>query len=182
MIAFHTATTINGFLADPDDSLDWLFAIPGETPSEEAFMAGVTVLAMGSHTYEWVLAHENLLAEPAKWQGFFGDRITYVFTTRDLPIPAGADVRLVRGPVPERLPAITDAAGAGDVWVQGGGDLVGQFLDAGALDEIVLSIAPVFLAAGRPLLPRDVYWDRLRLREARQVGDFAHLTYAVTHP
>jgi dihydrofolate reductase len=179
-IAFHTATTINGFLADQTDSLDWLFAIPGEQPDEAAFMEGVTVLVMGSTTYEWILRAENLLAEPAKWQGYFGARPTFVFTTRTHPIPAGADVRFVSGPVPGHLRTILDAAGTGTVWVQGGGDLVGQFLDADALDEIVLSIAPVFLAQGRPLLPRGVYWDRLRLRDARQVGEFAVLTYAVS--
>jgi dihydrofolate reductase len=134
----------------------------------------------GSTTYEWVLEHERLMDEPAKWHQYFGDKPTFVFTTRDLPIPAGADVRLVSGSVDAVLPAIRDAAGGGDIWVVGGGDLAGQFLDAGALDEIALSVAPVALTGGAPLLPRRVESDRLRLVSASAIGQFARLIYAVT--
>lgn len=143
-------------------------------------MDDVTVLVVGRTTYDWVLRHENLLAEPARWQAYFGDRPTFVFSSRPLDVPRGADVRRLSGPVTEALPQIVDAAGAGVVWVQGGGDLAGQFLDADALDQIVLSVAPVTLASGRPLLPRDLTWDRLRLREASKVGDFAYLSYDVS--
>lgn len=67
---------------------------------------------------------------------FHGDRPTFVFTTRDLPAPAGADIRFVRGSVAEVFPEIRAAAGDGDIWIVGGGDLAGQFSDAGALDEV----------------------------------------------
>jgi len=63
--------------------------------------------------------------------------------------------------------------------VVGGGDLAGQFLDAGALDEIALSVAPVALTAGAPLFPRRVESDRLRLVSASAVGQFARLVYRV---
>jgi dihydrofolate reductase len=75
--------------------------------------------------------------------------------------------------------AIGEAAGQGAVWLQGGGDLVGQFLDAGALNEIQVSIAPALLAAGAPLLPRDIGPGRLRLKAAAAVGQFVHATYEV---
>ena len=176
---FHTATTANGYLATPDDSLAWLFEVQGEEPDLSGFMAAVTVLVVGATTYEWLLREENLLAEPAKWAGYFGAKPMFVFTTRTLAAPEGADVRFVGGPVADNLPALREAAGDGTVWVQGGGDLAGQFLDAGALDEIVLDVAPVFLAGGRPLLPREVRCDRLHLASAEKVGQFAVLTYAV---
>ncbi len=102
-----------------------------------------------------------------------------MFTTRSLTTPEGADVRFVSGPVADALPAIRAAAGEGDVWVVGGGDLAGQFLDAGALDEIALSVAPVFLTGGAPLLPRRLTSDRLRLLSAHATGQFARLVYAV---
>ena len=57
-----------------------------------------------------------------------------------------------------------------DVWIVGGGDLVGQFADAGHLDEIRVSVAPVTLASGKPLLPRRLESDRLTLESVRQVG------------
>ena len=179
-IVFDTATSINGWIADEDNSLAWLFAVDGgEHPDEGLFPTGASVLVEGSTTYEWILAEQDLLANPEKWHDFHGDRPTFVFTTRDLPVPDGADVRFVSGSVADALPAIRDAAGDGDIWVVGGGDLAGQFLDVGALDELALSVAPVALTGGAPLFPRRVESDRLRLVSATAVGQFARLVYAV---
>lgn len=180
-IVFDTATSINGWIADEENSLGWLFAVEGgEEPAEGLVPGAASVMVEGSTTYLWVLNDQDLLAHPEKWREFFGDKPTFVFTTRDLPRPEGADVRFVSGPVSDALPAIREAAGTGDIWVAGGGDLAGQFLDAGALDEIALSIAPVTLTGGAPLLQRRVESDRLRLVSATQVGQFARLVYAVT--
>lgn len=180
-ILFDTATTINGWIADEQNSLAWLFAVEGgEAPDDELMPQGVTAMVEGSTTYEWVLDESDLLAHPEKWREFHGERPVFVFTTRRLPVPEGADVRFVSGPVADVLPAIREAAGEGDIWVVGGGDLAGQFLDAGALDQIALSIAPVALPGGAPLLPRRVESDRLKLLSARAVGQFARLVYEVT--
>ena len=179
-ILFDTATTINGFIADENNSLAWLFAVEnGEHPDEGLFPSTANVMVEGSTTYEWVLAESDILANPEKWTEFHGDRPTFVFTTRQLPSPAGADIRFVSGSVADALPAIGEAAGDGDIWVVGGGDLAGQFLDAGALDEIAISVAPVALNGGAPLFPRRVESDRLRLVSAEKVGQFARLVYSV---
>ena len=179
-ILFDTATTINGWIADSDNSLAWLFAVDGgDHPDEGLFPAGAPVLVEGSTTYEWVLAESDILNHPEKWREFHGDRPTFVFSTRDHPVPDGADVRFVRGPVADALPEIRDAAGDGDIWVVGGGDLAGQFLDADALDRIALSVAPVALDSGAPLFPRRVESDRLMLVSAEKVGQFARLVYDV---
>lgn len=182
-VIYNTATSVSGYIADERNSLAWLFAVDAtERPDHDAFLAGITVLVSGSTTYEWVLREEDLLAHPEKWPAYYGDRPQYVFTTRDLPVPAGADVRFVRGPVTDALPAIRAAAADGDVWLVGGGDLAGQFLDAGALDEVQLSVAPAALTGGAPVLPRTVGPDRLRLRDVERFGQFAHLTYDVLPP
>jgi dihydrofolate reductase len=177
---FDTATTLNGWIADRDNSLGWLFSVPGGTePDPELLPQAATVMVEGSTTYEWVLANSDLLAHPERWREFHGERPTFVFTTRELPTPAGADVRFVRGPVADALPAIREAAGEGDVWVIGGGELAGQFFDAGALDQLALSVAPVALDGGAPLLPRRIESDRMRLVSAAQHGQFARLIYAI---
>jgi dihydrofolate reductase len=179
-VIYNTATSLSGYIADEENSLAWLFAVDSESqPDHDAFLAGITVLVSGSTTYEWVLREEDLVAHPEKWPGYYGDRPQFVFTTRDLPVPEGADVRFVRGSVAEVLPAIREAAGDGDVWVVGGGDLAGQFLDAGALDEVQVSVAPAALTGGAPLLPRRAGPDRLHLRDVERYGQFAHLTYDV---
>jgi dihydrofolate reductase len=134
----------------------------------------------GSTTYRWVLEHENLLAEPEKWQSFYGDRLTYVFSTRsDLPLVPGADIRVVNGSVAAIADELRAAAGDKDVWIVGGGDLAGQFDEAGLLDEVRLSVAAVTLGSGAPLLPRRIESSRLRLEAVEQVGQFAELRYAV---
>lgn len=174
---FYTATTLNGFLADEADSLQWLFDVPGATEAEdgvEEFLAGVETLVMGSSTYEWLLRELNLLDDPEAWP--YGGRKTWVFSSRDLPVPAGLNIEVVDGPVSALLPRF----GAGDVWIMGGGDLAGQFLDAGALTKITLTMAPAFLAAGKPLLPRNLLSDRLQLRGATKKGQFVELAFDVT--
>jgi dihydrofolate reductase len=71
------------------------------------------------------------------------------------------------------------AAGDRNVWIVGGGDLAGQFADAGLLDEVIVSIAPVTLGAGAPLLPRRI---ELRLEELGRNGDFVAARFSVVRP
>ncbi|MHA7264394.1 dihydrofolate reductase family protein [Arthrobacter sp. TMN-37] len=179
-VIYNTATSLNGFIADESNSLAWLFAAEAPDPSlHERFLSGIGVLVQGSTTYEWVLREEKLLEAPEKWPAYFGPRPTFVFTSRTLPVPRGADVRFVSGSVEAAYPRLVEAAGGKDIWVVGGGDLAGQFLDSGHLDEIQLSVAPAALTGGAPVLPRKVNPDALVLREATQQGQFAQLIYDV---
>lgn len=177
---YNTSTSLNGFIADGQNSLDWLFAVDADAaPDIASFMDSIGVFVEGSSTYEWVLAAEGLLENPEKWQQFYGSKPTYVFTSRTLPVPDGVNVRFVQGPVSGFLSELREAAAGKDVWIIGGGELAGQFLDAGSLDQVILSVAPVALDSGAPLLPRTVGSDRLTLTDARAFGQFAQLTYAV---
>ena len=179
-IVFDTATTVNGWIADEHHSLEWLFAVPGgDNPAPELSPPDAPVLVMGSTTYEWVVRQEDAVAQPEKWRAAFGDKVVFVFTRRSLATPAGASVQLVAGDVAEHLPRIRQVAAGGDIWIVGGGDLAGQFADAGALNEIALSVAPVALRGGAPLLPRRLESNRLTLVSATQVGQFARLIYRV---
>jgi dihydrofolate reductase len=179
-IIYNTASTLNGFIADSNNNLRWLFDVEhDESDAHETFMRDISVLVEGSTTYEWVLREQDLLAQPGQWQHFYGDRPTFVFTTRTLPVPDDADVCFVRGTVANALPQLREAATEGNIWVVGGGDLAGQFLDIDALDEIQVSIAPVVLETGAPLLPRRVESARLRLSNMQKRGQFVHITYGV---
>ncbi|MCW2823561.1 MAG: deaminase [Aeromicrobium sp.] len=182
---YNTATTLDGFLATPDNSLDWLFAVEGSDDAESsfpAFLDGIGAMAMGSTTYEWLLAHEALVDEPQKWREWYAERPTWVFTHRELPVVPDADIRFTSDDVRTVHAAMVDAAGPRDVWLMGGGDLVGQFADAGLLDQITATVAPVTLGSGAPLLPRVIGSDRLRLVSVEQRGQFAELRYAVGAP
>ncbi len=178
---YYTATTLDGFIADPNNSLEWLFSRKQDKDGAMnygAFIADVGAIAMGSTTYEWLLDHEFSGKDIADWKWPY-DIPGWVFTHRQLPVVPDAAIEFVSGdvvPVHEKLVA---AAGGRNVWIVGGGDLVGQFADAGLLDEVIVSIAPVTLGAGAPLLPRRI---ELQLEELGRNGDFACARYSVVRP
>lgn len=122
------------FIADTDNSLAWLFAVEHDEDQQgqhEHFLQGIGILVKGATTYERVLREADLLAHPEKWHGYYGDRPTFVFTTRELPRPAGVDVRFMAGRPEDALAAIRAAAAGGDIWRVGGGDLAGSSLTQG---------------------------------------------------
>ena len=180
---YYTATSIDGFIADEHGSLDWLFQVPAGDDDEgheerfARFLRDVGAMAMGSTTYEWVLEHDQLLEHPEKWGGYYGDTPCWVFSHRELPAIAGANLRFVKGDVASTHQAMVEAAGGKNIWLVGGGDLVGQFADEGLLDEIQLSIAPVTLGAGAPLLPRRLLSSDLTLVSVERQGQFVAVTY-----
>jgi dihydrofolate reductase len=179
---YYTATTLDGFIADADNSLDWLFEVDrGPDPDDDyrEFFAGVGAMAMGATTYEWILAHEDLVGSPERWQGYYGATPCWVFTHRELPAIPGASLFFVQGDVAAVHDEMTRAANGRNIWLVGGGDLVGQFADRGLLDEIIVGIAPVTLGAGAPLLPRRLTASQLELVNVQGRGQFARLTYRV---
>ena len=185
---YYTATSIDGFIADADNSLDWLLEADSRSGGADeqgatefaAFFAEVGAFAMGATTYEWVLDHEDLLHHPQKWTDVYGDVPAWVFTHRQLPTIPGARITWASGDVRPVHDAMTAAAGGKNIWVVGGGDLAGMFADASLLDELVLGVTPVTLGAGAPLLPRRLTSDRLSLVDVERRGQFAYLTYAVS--
>jgi dihydrofolate reductase len=173
---YFTASSVDGFIADPEGSLSWLLTrdVDADGPMGYArFLAErVGALVMGSTTYDWLLDHELQGDLTRPWPY---DLPSWVLSTRDLRRVSG-DVRLARGPVADLHAEMAAAAGDRDVWVVGGGDLAGQFADAGLLDELWVQYAPVSLGAGAPLLPRRL---ELRLEEVVRNRDFACARYTV---
>lgn len=146
---YFTATSLDGFLATEDDSLDWLFTLGSlEESSYPAFIAQVGALAMGSSTYEWMLRNADAVrAETGSAWPY--TQPAWVFSSRHL-------------------------------WVVGGGDLAGQFYDAGLLDELILQVGSVTLGRGKPLFPRRLPGTALRLLDAQPLGTgMVELRYAV---
>lgn len=178
---FYGAASLDGFLATADDNIDWLLQFGNEASSYAAFIAEVGALAMGAATYEWLLRQHVRPNTPAA-QPWPYAQPTWVFTHRSLPTVPGADVRFACGDVAPVHTAMRAAAGDRNIWIVGGGELLGQFHDAGLLDELIVQITPVTLGAGKPLLPRAIHTPPLRLLSAERVGDaFVELRYAVPH-
>lgn len=160
---YYTATSLDGFLATDDDSVDFLNQFPEPEDTFTPFLKTIDSIAMGSATYEFNLRYVKAgnpwpFAQPV-----------WVFTSRTLPIPPGADVRFASD---------IQAAHAempGNVWVCGGGGLATQFHDAGLLDELVITVVSCTLGAGKPLFPAVA---KFKLVSARSLGEgFVELRY-----
>lgn len=176
---YYTATSLDGFIAGRNNSLDWLLQFGEAGSTYPDFIAGVGALAMGSTTYEWLVSHEfGASAErQPKWPY---EQPAWVFSSRTLPGFPGADIRFVRGDVRPVHRAMTEAAAGKNIWLVGGGELVGQFHDHGLLDELIIQVAPVTLGGGAPLLPRAIVTPPLRLVSVAPMDEaFAELRYSV---
>lgn len=171
---YMTATSVDGFIADEKNSLDWLFAADGgEAESDtEDFIATAGAILMGATTYEWIVDHEKVESWPYSAP-------TWVLTHRDLPRVEG-EVRFAEADGDDELRALhqkmVEAADGRDVWLVGGGRIAADLARLGLLDVVDVSLAPVTLGAGAPLLA-----GRIGLRPVKVslAGDFACLRYEV---
>jgi len=177
---YYTATSLDGFIATEDDSLEWLFALGDLSDSSyPEFISEVGALAMGSATYEWMIRNAEKLSQEtgSSWPY---SQPTWVFTSRDLSTIDGADVRFATGGVDQFHREMQSVAGTKNIWIVGGGDLAGQFYDAGLLDELIVQIGSVTLGKGKPLFPRRVLSPNLILKSVKQMGaSMAEFRYEV---
>ncbi len=176
---YYTATSIDGFIADEHNSLDWLMQFgDGSGEHYERFIADVGAIVMGSTTYQWVLDH-HIFADPGETKDWPYQQPCWVLTHRDLPRLENADIRFAQGAVGDIHAKLAAAAADKNIWVVGGGELAGQFLDAGLLDDVMLGIAPVALGAGAPVLPRRVATPPLTLVSSGIDGPFVNVHYEI---
>jgi dihydrofolate reductase len=170
---YYCASTLDGFIAETDDTIDWLqkyegsFEGDGVEPIKGAydrFYEGVGALVMGSATYEFVLGE---LAEGGEWS--YKGKPTWVLSSRDLPKPGGeeVDVRIVNAKVPDLYDEMIAAAGERSLWVVGGGNVASQFADASLLDELLVTVVPVVLGEGKPLFDRRLPGGPMQLAGTR---------------
>ncbi|QLQ02043.1 MAG: dihydrofolate reductase [Thiobacillus sp.] len=177
---YYAATSLDGFIATENDSLDWLFPLGDlNSSSYPAFIADVGALAMGSATYEWMVRNaEKLASETGSAWPY--TQPAWVFSSRRLPIIDGANIRFVNGKVRDVHTEMQAAAGTQNIWIVGGGDLAGQFYDAGLLDELIIQVGSVTLGKGKPLFPRRLLSPILRLMSVHQMGaGMAELRYEI---
>jgi dihydrofolate reductase len=152
------ATSLDGFIARPNDDLDWLPAGGGEEHGYEAFMATVDALVIGRRSYEKVLTFNP-------WP--YGEKPVFVLSTGPLaPSPDGAVVEQMSG-TPSEIVSQLVARGVGHIYVDGG-ITIQRFLQAGLIQHFIITRIPVLLGSGIPLfgpLPHDIVLQHVGTRQ-----------------
>src|SRR6266545_3260032 len=116
-VQYFTACTLDGFIADENHSLDWLFEAPHDAGDGrwDEFISQVGPMVMGATTYERMVRRHDMLTKPQGWHDFYDDRPCWVFTHRNLPPVPGVDVHFVSGdvrPAYEEMVAARPGSGA----------------------------------------------------------------------
>ena len=158
VIRAFIATSRDGFIAGPGDDLSWLpDGHAGEDYGYDAFMAGVGAILMGRRT------HDVVAGFGTDWP--YGDTPVLVATHRPLDTDEPS-VSAVSGTPAELVAGARAVAGDRDVYVDGG-VLIQQLVDAGLVDELIVTVIPVDLGEGIPLLAGEEQWALLQLEESR---------------
>lgn len=170
----YIATSLDGFIATEEDSLDWLFAYDGLDLGEHdyrSFIKRIRTVVMGRGTYDF------LAEDGSPWA--YGEQRVLVVTSQPIPSPKG---RLeTRSDVDTLISELRDLSD-GDVWVLGGGQLQMSFIERCALDEIEIYVMPELIGGGRPLFPPAGVRTRLRLLQTDALDQgCVRLHYAFDH-
>ncbi len=169
---YYAACTLDGYIAEADDNIDWLTRFEAVPPAEgvetvaggyDEFYEEVGALVMGSVTYEWVLGHLGKLEELREWP--YTGKPTWVLSSRELDAAAD-DVRIADARVTDLYDSMVAAAGDRMLWIVGGAPVASQFADAGLLDHVWVTVVPVILGAGKPLLERPLPGGPMQLTAA----------------
>jgi len=160
-VIVHIGTSADGYIARLDGDLEWLTSRPAPKGfyGMNAFMRTVDTKVLGRKTYEVSLR-----------MGAKFDSRTIVFSRHAPPADAPSGVEFVNGAIGPFVSRLREHPGK-DIWLMGGGELIASFLDAQAIDEFVISVAPVFIGDGIPLIARRHRHVLLELRSVEPFED-----------
>jgi dihydrofolate reductase len=163
-VAYYAAMSLDGRIAGPEHDLGFLQTLSGgpEGYGYNEFIAGIDGLVVGASSWNFMKDYDWTYGERPLWVLTHGDEV---------PTVEGAEIHVFAGDV-EDLVRELEAAGLQNVWVIGGGNVVGQFLAADRVDELIVTVAPTFVGRGPALADGDFPLRRFRLVDvARREGD-----------
>lgn len=170
-IVGYIAASLDGFIADEGEGLDWLYKADAELGEHhyDAFIKTIRTVVMGRTTYEW------MIRAGLDWP--YREQRNIVVTSRPVAdAPVAIETRHDIDALIAELRALED----GDVWMLGGGKLQMAFMERGALDEIEIYLASAIIGGGYPLFPATGHKATLKLLSAKSLGPgMARLHYAL---
>ncbi len=171
-VIVHIATSADGYIARCDGDLEWLTSRPAPKGfyGMNAFMRSVDTMVLGRKTYEVSLRMGAKLDSESR---------SIVFSHHPPPADAASGVEFVNDAIGPFVSRLREQPGK-DIWLMGGGEIIASFLDAQAIDEFVISVAPVFIGEGIPLIARRHRHVPLELRSVERFEDgLVQLHYGV---
>lgn len=165
-LVLYIAVSLDGFIAGEGEDLTWLDRVEGQGDNGyDAFYEGVDTLLMGRKTYDWIMAHAEFP---------YTGKDCFVFTHGSRENTK--NVTFVSGDAAALASHLKEQPGK-EIWLVGGGSLLRPLLEAGLVDEMILTIAPVILGKGTPLFLEMEKENDFVLDGMERYGQFAQLRY-----
>jgi len=164
------ATSLDGYIATQNESLEWLFNVEGEGDNGYSeFYETVDTILIGRKTYDWIMKHE-----PGEHP--YKNKKCYVFTRS--PVEDTKDVTFVNEELISFTNKLKKEKGK-NIWIVGGGELLHSFINEKLIDELIITVAPTLIGKGIPLFKEGNYQLELSLRGTRNFNQFVELHYEV---
>jgi dihydrofolate reductase len=173
-VIVHIATSADGYIARPDGDLEWLTSRPAPAGfyGMNAFIKSIDTKLLGRKTYD---VSRRMGAK------FDSKTRTIVFSHTAPPADGPAGVEFATGAIGPFVSRLREQPGK-DIWLMGGGDLIASFLDERAIDQFVISVVPVFIGDGIPLIARRHRHVPLELHSTERFEDgVVQLHYRLPH-
>lgn len=169
-VRLFIATSLDGYIATKEESLDWLEQVEGEGDNGYSlFYETIDTVILGKKTFDWLISQQL-----SEWP--YEGKPCYVYTHQKLPDTS--DIHFTKEPVTSLIHTLQQQPGK-DIWVVGGGELIYHFLEEALVDEIIVTIAPILLGEGIPLFKPGFSSTQLVLRQTKTYGQFVELQYDV---
>lgn len=139
-LKLYIAASMDGYIAGPKGEIDWLEAAGDLDYGYHDFYSSIDTTVMGNSTYKLTLTVDEFP---------YADKANYVFT-RSAPPPDTANARFVSRDIAAFVKSLKGMPGK-DIWLIGGGQVNTVMLNAGLIDEIILTVFPLVLGDGIPL-------------------------------
>lgn len=157
-IKLYIATSLDGFIAREDGSIDWLTEYENNSETDygySEFYSSIGTVLMGRKTYEQAL-------EFGEWP--YREKKTYVFTQQKKPLHHGKNVEFISGNIAEFVSLLKESTDR-DIWLVGGSQLIKVFLKENLVQDLIVFVVPVILGGGIPLF--DHIGKEIKLKTGR---------------